>query len=885
MCRQIDDHQADISPLMDKHVARWLGTTSDYGDALPSVEYWRNEVEELRDFARGRVTILLDDLSNYGVQKPALLSLSSQPAEACTLNFNGHQLPRTHWQGLYPKQMDITLTAEDRAGYSFKGWRQTRLTDLIPKGSEWKYLDDSSNQGDAWRMPDFDDASWDSGAAPFDYKFDNIKTKLPSASSSRKPYTTYFRRHFTVDKLSDVRGLKIQLCREDGAAVYINGKRVVNSNLPVEGVTYKTKALIAMSSDAGVNYLVYDIGPEVLNEGDNVIAVEVHQISSTTTDFAFDLQLQTETLHADAPLLGSDHTLNLQLSGDTGIVAIYERNGQHVLPDSIHSDMTLYKSQSPWLVTRDVVVDADARLTIEPGVTLLFSPKAGMTIHGAMTADGTAADSILFRLHPAYDDAESWGALCFINTANRVSTISYAELRDGSKGPAAYNCVGVISGFHTTLRLDHLRITDTDANPIACRYSDVRLTNSLLHAKITGDLINVKYGKGYIADCEMIGNDQVDTDAIDYDGVDGGIIKRVVIHDFLGDNSDAIDIGEQATGVVIDSVLIYDITDKGVSVGQRSSAKVTNCTFIQTSLGLGVKDSCYAEVDKCTFYAVQTPVACYEKVLGRAGGNVRATSCVFANSYVEDVVCDDKSTVVISNSLSDSSTLPYGHGNIKGDPEFVAPALYDLTSDAPQLADKGSLYMPQRPGIKPVITEICYAPDATKGEAEYIVISNVGPADIDLAGYSFTQGFTCTFPEGLVLPAGESLYVVKETGFISSDYPQTSWESGKLANEGETIELTAPSGIIVDQVSYLPMAPWPVLEADRPSAIVLKNPLKANNIAYNWSQKPKEGTDAMAKVWNAANIPSRVYTLHGRPANAKSVRGLIIVDGKKVLRK
>jgi len=884
ICRQIDAHQADLEPVIDQHVDRWLGTTSSYGDALSSVKYWRNEVEELRDFARGRVSILLNDLSNYGASKPALLTLSSYPSDACTFNFNDHAIPRTDWYGLYPKQMNITLKAEDRAGYTFLGWQQTSLTDILPRGSEWKYLDDGSDQGRAWREPQFDDSSWNSGAAPLGYKFDGIQTQLPSGSNSNKPYTTYFRRHFSVDHLSDIHSVKLYLRRDDGAIVFINGKKVVNSNLRLkDDVVSTTKSRATMESTAGLIYLVYEINPGDLQEGDNVIAVEVHQTSSTSSDLAFDLQLQVETIDSNAPMLTTDNTLTFQLSGDTGVIALYESNGQNILPDSIHSDMALYKSQSPYLVTRDVVIDSHARLTIEPGVTLLFSPKVNMIVHGGITAEGTVTDSILFRLNPVYDESESWGSVCFINTADSLSSFSYTELRDGSKGPAEYNCVGVISGFGATLRMDHIRITDTDANPIACRYSDLRLTNSILHSKITGDLTNVKYGKGYIADCEMIGNDQVDTDAIDYDGVEGGVIKRVIIHDFLGDNSDAIDIGEQAIGVNIDSVLIYNITDKGISIGQRSTAMVTNSVFIQTNLGLGVKDSCYAEVDRCTFYAVQTPIACYEKVLGRAGGNIKVTSSVFANSFDEDVLCDDKSNVVIHRSLSDLSSLPYGNDNHLTDPEFVAPSVYDLTSLSPLLADRGATYMPQSPGIQPIITELCYSPDVSKGETEYVVLANVGPADINMSGYSFTKGITFTFPEGIILPAGDSLYVVKET--TVADYMQIPWDEGKLANEGEAIELTSPFGIVVDQVRYLPIAPWPVLVESQSNAIMLKNKLMANNIASNWIQKPSKVIDAISNPVETVSTPQRAYDLHGRQILVNSTRGVIIIDGKKVLKK
>lgn len=886
VCRQIDAHEADIAPLMETHVARWLGTTSSYGDAMPSVAYWHDQVEALRDFAHGRVAILLNDLSNYGAQKPALLSLSSAPANACTLTFNGHGLPVSQWSGLYPKQMGITLTVEDRAGYAFKGWHQTRMTDLISRGSDWKYLDDGSDQGEAWRNPEYDDSGWKSGAAPLGYDFSDIKTTVSyGKSSSNKHITTYFRRHFTMEKQDDIRSVKLQLRREDAAAVYINGVRVVNSNLPVQGVTYQTKALQTMSTQSGTNYLVYDISADQLQEGDNVIAVEVHQITSSSSDLAFDLQLQVEVLDSESTPISSDKTLHLQLTEDTGICAMYERTAENVLPDSINSDTILRKDLSPYIVSSDVVVGADARLTIEPGVTLLFSPGANLIIHGAMKAEGTADDSIMFKLNPVYDETQSWGAVCFINTGNRISTMSYAELRDGSSGPAEYNCVAVISGFKTTLRLDHLRITQTDANPVACRYSDLRLTNSVLHSDITGDLANVKYGKGYIADCELIGNDKIDTDGIDYDGVSDGVIKRVVIRDFVGSNSDAIDIGEQAMGVTIDSVLIYDITDKGVSVGQRSTAKVTNSTFIQTNLGVGVKDSCYIDVDRCTFYAVRTPIACYEKVAGRAGGNANVTACVFANSFVEDVLCDDKSAVYIHGSLSDSSNLPYGEDNIQADPEFVAPAQYDLTSGSALLMDRGATYLPQKPDIQPIISGIRYLKGQEDGDTEYLMLSNVGEMDIDLSGYAFTLGISFTFPTGTILPAGDSLYVVRDISSEFSNHSQLQWESGKLADEGETIELTTPSGIIVDQVRYLPTAPWPVIPESESSAIELKNPLKANHIASNWQQKSAGIADGIEELLHANKLPKQGYDLQGRKVNVTSAHGFIIVGGKKVLKK
>lgn len=115
--------------------------------------------------------------------------------------------------------------------------------------------------------------------------------------------------------------------------------------MPLQGVNYRTKSSQALNQLAGINYIVFDLDPSLLKEGDNVFAVEVHQTSATSSDQSFDLQLQLETLPADAPQLSTESTLNFQMQQDMGVCAVYEKTSLNVLPDTIHSDMTLYKSQ------------------------------------------------------------------------------------------------------------------------------------------------------------------------------------------------------------------------------------------------------------------------------------------------------------------------------------------------------------------------------------------------------------------------------------------------------------------------------------------------------------------------------------------------------------
>src|SRR5687767_9904937 len=45
----------------------------------------------------------------------------------------------------------------------------TDTVELIAARSVWKYLDNGSDQGTAWRAPGFDDSDWESGPAELGY--------------------------------------------------------------------------------------------------------------------------------------------------------------------------------------------------------------------------------------------------------------------------------------------------------------------------------------------------------------------------------------------------------------------------------------------------------------------------------------------------------------------------------------------------------------------------------------------------------------------------------------------------------------------------------------------------------------------------------------------
>ena len=163
---------------------------------------------------------------------------------------------------------------------------------LVPAGSTWRYLDNGSDQGAAWRSPTFDDAGWPSGPAQLGYGDGDEATVVSYGPDAGSKYvTTYFRRPFQVTDASIYQALTLRLLRDDGAVVYLNGTEIFRSNMPGGSVGYRTLASVAIGGADETTFFQASVDPGLLVSGNNVLAVEVHQANGTSSDVSFDLEL------------------------------------------------------------------------------------------------------------------------------------------------------------------------------------------------------------------------------------------------------------------------------------------------------------------------------------------------------------------------------------------------------------------------------------------------------------------------------------------------------------------------------------------------------------------------------------------------------------------
>jgi hypothetical protein len=166
---------------------------------------------------------------------------------------------------------------------------------LIPAGSVWRYLDDGSDQPAGWKDPGFDDLAWPSGRAPLGYGEGDEATILSFGPDYKSKFiTTYFRSVFNVADVSAYTRLILNVQRDDGAVIYLNGTEVFRTNILPGPVEFDTPAASAAFGYLERSWQLARIDPSRLVDGSNVLAVELHQWSGSTSDARFDLSLEAD---------------------------------------------------------------------------------------------------------------------------------------------------------------------------------------------------------------------------------------------------------------------------------------------------------------------------------------------------------------------------------------------------------------------------------------------------------------------------------------------------------------------------------------------------------------------------------------------------------------
>ncbi|MBP3318724.1 MAG: metallophosphoesterase, partial [Ruminiclostridium sp.] len=183
----------------------------------------------------------------------------------------------------------------------------------------WTYLDNNTDPAGGnstnrlvWTAENYDDSAWKQGFAPFgsyegspvnkcNSPVETAATLLNGCLGSNNYPAYFFRTELEIDALDEIACLKGNISYDDAVIVYINGTKVFEGNNirttdDAGGTAIAGSEITGNLQYAGLNQVPARtaellIDPAVLKEGNNIVAVELHQRGASGSDIWFNIDL------------------------------------------------------------------------------------------------------------------------------------------------------------------------------------------------------------------------------------------------------------------------------------------------------------------------------------------------------------------------------------------------------------------------------------------------------------------------------------------------------------------------------------------------------------------------------------------------------------------
>jgi hypothetical protein len=166
---------------------------------------------------------------------------------------------------------------------------------LISMTNFWRWDNSGgTNLSSSWPQPGFNDSAWSSGLPLFGYETTpaeylpyTFQTYIPPPNTNGGHITTYYRTHFQWSGGLTNFTLFSTNYLDDGAVFYLNGTKVGSVRMPA---TFTYSTLATQQLNEGVADLL-SFPTNSLVSGDNVMAVELHQNATGSSDDVFGMFL------------------------------------------------------------------------------------------------------------------------------------------------------------------------------------------------------------------------------------------------------------------------------------------------------------------------------------------------------------------------------------------------------------------------------------------------------------------------------------------------------------------------------------------------------------------------------------------------------------------
>ena len=528
--------------------------------------------------------------------------------------------------------------------------------DLIAPGEVWKFFKGTeapSNPPNAWKAIDFDDSHWQTGTGGFGYGDSDDATILNDMQGN---YTSvYIRKEFSASSLPADEVVKLEIDYDDGFIAYLNGTEIARAQMPEGIAAYDTTAASAHEAGSPETFALGTAG-ELLNAGSNILAVEGHNSSVSSSDFSLTPALRSaaNTVRSGETWIVETDTVTLkgvanipdavsvlvngtyadfnagertwsvevllvpglnaitieQLDANTNVVNSRTVDIMYV-PPANHATGELI-GDTTWsgacIIEDAVVVPVDMVLKIEPGTMVLMKDAAELVVYGQLLAEGTETEPIHFT---RYGDGMSWKQIIFVEAADsRLAhcIIEYADSEGEHQdyyepGPRTYHEAIVVLACHIDIENcifrnlpDESASADGDAIAVI---SDDQDYPGEASANIRGceflsigQGVHTRYSYVLVEDCFFTGK-RGDNDDVDLWG-ESAPAPLIRNNLFLNPEHDDMINPTRCSAVIIGNV-IAGCDDHGIVLRDKCFPVLMNNLIIDCrNAGVAVENSCEA---------------------------------------------------------------------------------------------------------------------------------------------------------------------------------------------------------------------------------------------------------------------------------------------------
>ncbi len=330
----IDSLSSKIGQEIVYHKAKW-----------GSARAFNNDLTIMKSFASTRPSNLYNFIGNQFLSNAVQYKISiSSNLPIANYSMNNEPINDNQIEFSSYKNRLLDFKANEVEGYTFKNWEiqseGSNNLNWISENSNWKYWDQGELDTEDWKFENFIENNWKSGEAQLGYGGKGETTTLEYGGNANNKFISYyFRQNFNLTNKNSKQNFVLTATVDDGAVIYVNGQELGRINMPSGAINFNTLST-TYNNGQTESFIIPD---ELLREGNNLIATEVHQTSANSSDIIFKLKVDYDSKGNVVTETIENYNFQLNLNGSIQLYAVYEANSTVSTKElTIEDDLKIY---------------------------------------------------------------------------------------------------------------------------------------------------------------------------------------------------------------------------------------------------------------------------------------------------------------------------------------------------------------------------------------------------------------------------------------------------------------------------------------------------------------------------------------------------------------